>query len=91
MFSFYRLAPEDAARPSALTSSSTPLDPLAPERQDEDEAIRQLENQGMVADTSSDYDDDLGIPPPPPHVPPRPHDHEARWFQCCSSLCAFSY
>jgi hypothetical protein len=31
----------------------------------------------LVADTSSDLDDDdLGIPPPPPHVPPYSYDHE---------------
>ena len=38
--------------------------------------IHQLEDQSMVADTSSDLDDDgLGIPPPP-FMPPRSHDHE---------------
>jgi hypothetical protein len=32
----------------------------------------------LVANISSDLDDDdLGIPPPPPLVPPHSHDHEA--------------
>lgn len=57
------------------------MDSLAFERYVEDEAIRQIEDQGMeslVANTSSDSDDDdLGIPPQPPPVPPHSHDHEA--------------
>jgi hypothetical protein len=44
--------------------------------EDEDEAIRQFEDQRAVADTSSNDDEDLGILPPP-HVPPRSHDHKA--------------
>jgi hypothetical protein len=44
------------------------MDPLASELRDEDEAIRQFEDQGVVVDTSSDSDDeDLGIPQPPHH------------------------
>jgi hypothetical protein len=39
--------------------------------QAKDEALRQFETQGTIADTSSDDDDDLGI------LPPRSHDHEA--------------
>jgi hypothetical protein len=53
---------------------------FASERQVEDESIRQVEDQGMeslVADTSADLDDDdLGIPPPSPPVPPYSYDHE---------------
>jgi hypothetical protein len=73
-FGFYCPAPEDTA------PASPPMDLLALERRDEDEAIRQFEDQGIVADTSSDSDgEDLGIPPPPPPplVPPRSHDHDA--------------
>jgi hypothetical protein len=67
-FGFYRLAPEDTA--PAL------VDPLAPDLRVKDEAILQFKDQGAVAETSSDDDEDLGILPPP-HVPPRSHDHEA--------------
>jgi hypothetical protein len=59
-FGFYRLAPEDIVL--ALSPAS--------QIRVEDEAIRQFEDQGAIADTSSDDDEDLGIPPPPP-VPPR--------------------
>lgn len=31
----------------------------------------------LGADTSSDSNDDLGIPPPPPPVTPCSHDHKA--------------
>jgi hypothetical protein len=47
-------------------------DPLAFERQVEDEAIKQSEDRSLIpfgaVDTSSDStdDDDHGIPPPPP-------------------------
>jgi hypothetical protein len=41
----------------------------------EDEAFRQFETQGAIADSSSDEAEDPGILPPPP-VPPRSHDHE---------------
>jgi hypothetical protein len=51
-FGFYRLTPEGTALASA------PMDPLALECRDEDEAIRQFEDQGIVADTSSDSDDE---------------------------------
>jgi hypothetical protein len=67
-FGFYRPAPEDTA--PAL------VDPLAPNFRVEDKAIRQFEDQGATAETSSDDDEDPRIPLPPP-VPPRSHDHEA--------------
>jgi hypothetical protein len=54
------------------------MDPLAPEQGTVDETIHQLEDQGMVADTSSDLDvQDPEIQPPPPPMPPHSHDHEA--------------
>jgi hypothetical protein len=65
-FGFYRPAPEDTV-PAPTPASDIKV---------EDEAIRQFKDQGAVADTSSDDDEDLGILPPPP-VPPRSHDHEA--------------
>jgi hypothetical protein len=84
VFGFYSPTSEDVAHTSAHASSTRPLDPLVSERQVEDEAIHQIEDQSMeplVADTSSDSDDeDLGIPPPPPHVPPHSQDHEAGGF-----------
>jgi hypothetical protein len=50
-------------------------DPISDVRA-EDETFRQFETQGVVADTSSDDDEGLGILPSP-HKPPRSHDHEA--------------
>ena len=51
------------------------LDPVSDVRA-KDETFTQFETQGAVADTSSNDDEDHGIPPPP-LVLPRSHDHEA--------------
>jgi hypothetical protein len=64
-FGFYRPAPEDPLVPDPVSDVWV-----------EDETFRQFETQGVVADTSSDDDEGLGIPPPP-LMPCRSHDHEA--------------
>ena len=61
-------------RPTSKETTPALVDPLAPDLRVEDEAIRQFEDQGAASDTSSDDDEDLGIPPPP-LVPPCSHDH----------------
>jgi hypothetical protein len=65
-FGFYRPAPEDPVLAPDLVADIKA----------EDEAITQFEAQGAIANSSSNDDEDLGIPPSPP-VPPRSHDHEA--------------